>query len=115
SPTGRSSDLGEADELRAVVERIGRQGVGGSSLTTAELRILPLLATHLTFREIAQRLYLLPFTVQTRALTVRTVAALTFPAPGPTSIDSLVTGLVRILPGLFGWFWEISYDLLLAW
>ena len=54
-------DLGvladEADELRAKVETIGRQGVGGSSLTTAELRILPLLATHLTFREIAERLY----------------------------------------------------------
>jgi hypothetical protein len=31
---------------------IGRQGLGGSSLTTAELRVLPLLATHLSFREI---------------------------------------------------------------
>ena len=48
-------------------------------------------------------------------LTVLTVAVLSFPAPGPTSIDSLVTGLVRSLPGLFGWFWEISYDLLLIW
>ena len=48
-------------------------------------------------------------------LTVLTVGVLAFPAPGPTSIDSLVTGLVRSLPGLFGWFWEIAYDLLLAW
>jgi len=48
-------------------------------------------------------------------LTVLTVAALSFPAPGPTSIDSLVTDLVRSLPGLFGWFWEISYDLLILW
>ena len=67
-------DLGvlpdEADELRAKVETIGRQGVGGSSLTTAELRILPLLATHLTFREIAERLYLSPYTVKTQALSV---------------------------------------------
>ena len=31
---------GEADELRAKVELIGRRGVGGSSLTTAELRVL---------------------------------------------------------------------------
>jgi LuxR family maltose regulon positive regulatory protein len=61
---------GEADELRAKVETIGRQGVGGSSLTTAELRILPLLATHLTFREIAERLYLSPYTVKTQALSV---------------------------------------------
>jgi hypothetical protein len=48
-------------------------------------------------------------------LTVVTVVVLAFPAPGPTSIDSLVTGLVQSLPGLFGWFWEISYDLLLGW
>jgi ATP/maltotriose-dependent transcriptional regulator MalT len=52
------------------VEAIRRQGVGGSSLTTAELRILPLLATHLTFREIAERLYLSPYTVKTQALSV---------------------------------------------
>jgi LuxR family maltose regulon positive regulatory protein len=67
-------DLGvladEADELRARVETIAREGVGGSSLTTAELRILPLLATHLTFREIAERLYLSPYTVKTQALSV---------------------------------------------
>jgi LuxR family maltose regulon positive regulatory protein len=67
-------DLGvlpkEAEELRAKVDMMGRQGVGGSSLTTAELRILPLLATHLTFREIAERLYLSPYTVKTQALSV---------------------------------------------
>jgi uncharacterized membrane protein YbhN (UPF0104 family)/tRNA A-37 threonylcarbamoyl transferase component Bud32 len=49
------------------------------------------------------------------ALACLTIGVLTFPAPGPTSIDSLVTGLVQALPGLFGWFWEICYDLLLAW
>lgn len=49
------------------------------------------------------------------ALAVLTVVVVTFPAPGPTSIDSLVTGLVKALPGLFGWFWEIAYDLLIAW
>jgi uncharacterized membrane protein YbhN (UPF0104 family)/tRNA A-37 threonylcarbamoyl transferase component Bud32 len=49
------------------------------------------------------------------ALAVLTVVVLTFPAPGPTSIDSLVTGLVQALPGLFGWFWELSYDLLITW
>jgi uncharacterized membrane protein YbhN (UPF0104 family)/tRNA A-37 threonylcarbamoyl transferase component Bud32 len=26
-----------------------------------------------------------------------------------------VTGLVKALPGLFGWFWEVSHDLLIAW
>ena len=67
-------DLGvladEAEELRAEVEMLGRQGFGGSSLTTAELRVLPLLATHLSFREIAERLYLSPSTVKTQALSV---------------------------------------------
>jgi LuxR family transcriptional regulator, maltose regulon positive regulatory protein len=67
-------DLGvlpdQAEELQAEVEMLGRQGFGGSSLTTAELRVLPLLATHLTFREIAERLYLSPSTVKTQALSV---------------------------------------------
>jgi LuxR family maltose regulon positive regulatory protein len=68
-------DLGllpaEADKLRAKVETIRRQGVGGgSSLTTAELRVLPLMATHLSFREIGERLYLSPHTVKTQALSV---------------------------------------------
>jgi uncharacterized membrane protein YbhN (UPF0104 family)/tRNA A-37 threonylcarbamoyl transferase component Bud32 len=49
------------------------------------------------------------------ALAALTVVVLTFPAPGPTSIDSLVTSLVQGLPGLFGWFWELSYDLLVTW
>ena len=49
------------------------------------------------------------------ALAVLIVVVVTFPAPGPTSIDSLVTGLVKALPGLFGWFWELAYDLLIAW
>jgi uncharacterized membrane protein YbhN (UPF0104 family)/tRNA A-37 threonylcarbamoyl transferase component Bud32 len=49
------------------------------------------------------------------ALAILTVVVVTFPAPGPTSIDSLVTGLVQGLPGLFGWFWELSYDLLITW
>jgi LuxR family maltose regulon positive regulatory protein len=60
----------EAEELRAKVEAIARQGVGGSSLTTAELRVLPLLATHLSFREIGERLYLSPSTVKSQALSV---------------------------------------------
>ena len=56
-----------------------------------------------------------PTDVVLLALAVLTVVVLAFPAPGPTSIDSLVTGLVQALPGLFGWFWEISYDLLILW
>jgi len=43
------------------------------------------------------------------------VVALAIPAPGPTALDTAVMNLVQQLPGLFGWFWEISYNLLLAW
>lgn len=43
---------------------------GSSSLTTAELRLLPLLQTHLTFREIGARLYVSPNTVKTQAIAI---------------------------------------------
>ena len=44
--------------------------VGVSSLTTAELRLLPLLFTHLTFAEIANGLYVSPHAVKTQAISV---------------------------------------------
>jgi uncharacterized membrane protein YbhN (UPF0104 family) len=36
-------------------------------------------------------------------------------APGPTAVDRDVAHLVAQLPGLVGWFWEVSYDLLIGW
>jgi LuxR family transcriptional regulator, maltose regulon positive regulatory protein len=41
-----------------------------STLTSAELRLLPLLTTHLTFREIAERLFVSRNTVKTQAISV---------------------------------------------
>ena len=43
------------------------------------------------------------------------VVTLSLFAPGPTAIDDTVSQLVKELPGLFGWFWEICYDLMLIW
>jgi len=67
-------DLGalpdEADELRVTVDTMRGVTMGASSLTTAELRILPLLATHLSFREIGGRLYVSRHTVKSQALSV---------------------------------------------
>jgi LuxR family maltose regulon positive regulatory protein len=40
---------------------------GASSLTAAELRLLPLLSTHLSFREISERLFVSSHTVRTQA------------------------------------------------
>ncbi len=48
-------------------------------------------------------------------LSVLGVVVLSFFAPGPTAIDKTVSDLVHELPGLFGWFWEISYDLMIGW
>ena len=42
----------------------------GSSLTAAELRLLPLLATHLSFREIGERLFVSRNTIKTQAISV---------------------------------------------
>ena len=44
--------------------------VGATSLTSAELRLLPLLATHLSFRRIGDRLFISPNTVKTEAISI---------------------------------------------
>jgi uncharacterized membrane protein YbhN (UPF0104 family) len=43
------------------------------------------------------------------------IGVLSLPAPGPTAIDSAAADLLGAIPGLLGWFWEISYDLLFVW
>jgi LuxR family transcriptional regulator, maltose regulon positive regulatory protein len=59
-----------AEELQSRVAKIKAVGVGASSLTAAELRLLPLLSTHLSFPEIGERLYLSTNTVKTQAYSV---------------------------------------------
>jgi len=56
-----------------------------------------------------------PTDVVLLTLSVLGVVILSFFAPGPTAIDTTVSELVHELPGLFGWFWEISYDLMIGW
>jgi LuxR family maltose regulon positive regulatory protein len=67
-------DLGNlaarADRLRDQLEAMGPGTVGATSLTTAELRLLPLLPTHLTFREIGERLHVSRHTIKTQAMSV---------------------------------------------
>jgi LuxR family maltose regulon positive regulatory protein len=61
----------ELDRLRHRVDQITRAApVGASSLTTAELRLLPFLPTHLSFREIADQLYVSPHTVKSQVKSV---------------------------------------------
>ena len=61
---------GQAEELQSRLAKIKAVAVGASSLTAAELRLLPLLPTHLSFREIGERLHLSPNTVQIQAFSV---------------------------------------------
>ena len=54
-----------------VLGAIGEVGdFTGSGLTAAELRLLPLLATHLSFREIGERLFVSRNTIKTQAISV---------------------------------------------
>ncbi len=67
-------DLGtlttQAAELRGRVELLRGEMLGTSSLTTAELRLLPLLATHLSLAEISGRLVVSRNTVKTQAISI---------------------------------------------
>jgi LuxR family transcriptional regulator, maltose regulon positive regulatory protein len=67
-------DLGilseQVQELRSKVAAVHGATVGVSSLTAAELRLLPLLPTHLTYVEIAERLYLSRHTVKSHATSI---------------------------------------------
>jgi LuxR family maltose regulon positive regulatory protein len=67
-------DLGtlphQASQLRAQLDRLGSDVIAATPLTTAELRLLPLLATHLSFREMGQQLYVSQHTVKTQAMSI---------------------------------------------
>ena len=67
-------DLGDlprqAAQLESRLATIKARAVGASSLTAAEMRLLPLLSTHLSFREMGERLFVSSHTVRTQAYSV---------------------------------------------
>ena len=68
-------DLGvlgdEVERLESEVSAMPEANAGGNSgLTRAELRLLPLLSTHLSFREIGDRLHVSRNTIKTQAISV---------------------------------------------
>jgi LuxR family maltose regulon positive regulatory protein len=68
---GLGTLAGEAGALRAQLSKEHGSSVpGASALTAAELRLLPLLSTHLSFPEIAQELFLAPSTIKTEAMSI---------------------------------------------
>jgi len=70
----RRPDLGtlpeQVAELRSRLSTATQHSPGISALTAAELRVLPLLTTHLTFKEIGERLYLSRHTVKSQAMSI---------------------------------------------
>ena len=56
-----------AGQLQAGLATGTSHAIGASSLTAAELRLLPLLSTHLSYAEIGERLYVSKNTVKTQA------------------------------------------------
>jgi LuxR family transcriptional regulator, maltose regulon positive regulatory protein len=72
--TQRRPQLGvlpeQAEQLRVQLDTMAGQSIGASALTTAELRLLPLLPTHLSFREMGERLYVSRHTVKTHVTSI---------------------------------------------
>ena len=68
---GLGTLVGEVGTLRAQLEKErGASVPGASALTAAELRLLPLLTTHLSFPEIAADLFLSPHTIKSEMKSV---------------------------------------------
>jgi LuxR family maltose regulon positive regulatory protein len=60
----------QAAQLQARLDTLRETTTSVATLTAAELRLLPLLSTHLSFREIGERLCLSQHTVKSQALSV---------------------------------------------
>jgi LuxR family transcriptional regulator, maltose regulon positive regulatory protein len=71
----RRPDLGTlAEAVQALRARLAAErapaAAGASSLTGAELRVLPMLATHMSFPEIGAEMFLSPHTVKSQAMSI---------------------------------------------
>jgi len=68
---GLGTLTGQAQELRAQLAREHSSTIpGASALTAAELRLLPLLSTHLSFPEIAQEMVLSRHTIKSEVTAI---------------------------------------------
>lgn len=68
---GLGTLVGEVEALRdRLAHERGSSSLGASALTAAELRLLPLLSTHLSFPEMAAELFVSRNTVKTQILSI---------------------------------------------
>ena len=67
-------DLGvlpkQVDDLESKLDTMRTGNVGASSLTAAELRLVPFLPTHLTYPQVGERLHLSRNTVKSQAISI---------------------------------------------
>ena len=98
----RRPDLGlladRLAELRRQVDSAASSMSGPSTLTAAELRVLPLLSTHLTFQEIANRLFNSRSTIHTHAMSI--YAKLAVSGRSEAVERAIELGLLEPFPGL---------------
>jgi LuxR family maltose regulon positive regulatory protein len=70
----RRPDLGtlsaRAADLESTLKRARAKAPGASTLTSAELRVVPYLGTHLSFRQIGERLFISHHTVKSHAMAI---------------------------------------------
>ena len=85
-------------EMRRSLERLPLALAGASTLTPAELRLLPILSTPLSFREIGERLFVSPHTVKTQA---RSIYAKFDASSRTEAVERAIDlGLLEPFPGL---------------
>ena len=60
----------DVQEARKQLDSMRSQAPGVSTLSTAELRVLPYLSTHLSFPEIGERLFISRHTVKSHAMAI---------------------------------------------
>ncbi len=88
----------ELVELRRLLAHAAATLAGSSSLTAAELRLLPLLPTYLSFQEIADRLFVSRNTVKTQAMSI--YGKLQASSRGEAVERAVELGLLEPYPGL---------------
>jgi LuxR family maltose regulon positive regulatory protein len=84
--------------LRRRLEDAGATLAGSSSITAAELRLLPFLPTYLSFQEIADRLFVSRNTVKTQAMSI--YGKLQASSRGEAVERAVELGLLEPFPGL---------------
>jgi LuxR family maltose regulon positive regulatory protein len=68
--SGLGAIVNRCDVLRGMLDGASPALVGASSLTAAELRLVPLLSTHLNYKEIGERLYVSRNTIKSETASI---------------------------------------------